>query len=249
MQAPENMTANLLLAGLSADDQSLLRPHLRRMPMERGMVMVARDMPIDHVWFPEGGVASITTDDPDHGKTEVAIFGRDGMSATALLLGAKTSQHDSFMQVDGTHGLRIDAEQLFAAVRTSATLYIRLLRFVQCQTVQTASSAASNAHQRIEARLGRWLLMCHDRVEGDEIQLTHEFMGMMISAERSSVTVSLHVLEGAGMIRARRSRVEILDRELLEELAGGSYGAAEREHRNLLGPFGKRSAGSRADGG
>ena len=48
--------------------------------------------------------------------------------------------------------------------------------------------------------------MCHDRNDGDEIMLTHEFMAMMIAADRSSVTVSLHVLEGAGMIRSKRGR-------------------------------------------
>jgi CRP-like cAMP-binding protein len=120
----------------------------------------------------------------------------------------------------------------------SVTLRELLLRYVQTLLIQTAQSAVANARYQIEARLARWLLMCHDRVEGDEIALTHEFMAMMIGAQRSGVTVALHILEGAAMIRSKRGRVIILDREKLEDLAGDSYGPAEAEYRRLIAPFG-----------
>jgi CRP-like cAMP-binding protein len=202
-------------------------------------VLVPANKPIEHVWFPEGGVTSVVTDTADNGQVEVGIFGRDGFAGTPLLLGANTSPHEVFIQVNGHTGLRIEAAHFLAAVDASVTLRTTLLRFVQTFIIQTAHSAVSNAHQRIEARLARWLLMCHDRSDGDEIALTHEFMGMMIAAERSGVTISLHVLEGAGMIRSKRGRVLILDRAKLEELAGDGYGRPEAEYRKLIAPFGK----------
>ena len=116
-----------------------------------------------------------------------------------------------------------------------------LLRYVQVVLAQGAQSTATTAHHRIESRLARWLLMCHDRVDGDEIALTHEFMGMMIAAERSGVTVTLHILEGAGMIYSKRGRVIIRDRDKLEDLAGDSYGVPEAEYRHLIGPIGRAS--------
>jgi hypothetical protein len=73
----------------------------------------------------------------------------------------------------------------------------------------------------------------HDRIDGDEIALTHEFMSMMISADRGGVTVTLHILEGAGMIRSKRGRVIIRDRDKLEELAGDSYGVPEAKYQTL----------------
>jgi CRP-like cAMP-binding protein len=127
------------------------------------------------------------------------------------------------------------------AVIGSATLRTTLLRYVQKYMTQTADGAISNAHQRIEAPLAGWLLMYHDRSDGDKIMLTHEFMAMMIAADRSSVTLSLHVLEGAGMIRSKRGRVLILDREKLEELADDGYGRPGAEYRKLIAPFGKDS--------
>lgn len=82
------------------------------------------------------------------------------------------------------------------------------------------------------------MLICHDRSDGDEIALTHELLAVMIAAQRSGVTVALHILEGMGMIRSRRGVVVIRDRAKLEELAGDGYGLAEAEYRRLIGPLG-----------
>ena len=238
-QLAKPYTTNILLNALSPDDLELLRPHFTREKMHLRKVLTPSSGPIEHIWFPEGGVTSVVSHTSDNGPTEVGIFGRDGFAGTPLLLGADTSPHEVYIQVNGHTGLRIEATPFLAAVNGSVTLRIALLRYVQTFIIQTAQSAVSNAHQRIEARLARWLLMCHDRVDGDEIALTHEFMGMMIAAERSGVTVSLHVLEGSGMIRSRRGLVTILDRNKLEELAGDGYGRPEAEYRKLIASFGK----------
>jgi len=235
----DRYTTNLLLSALSPEDLALLQPFFTRHKLDREQVLVPANEPIEHVWFPEGGVASVVANKIDSGATEVGIFGREGFAGTPLLLGTNTSPHIIFIQVEGGTGLRIEAAHFVAAVDASTTLRKVLLRYVQTFIIQTADSAISNAHQRIEARLARWLLMCHDRNDGDEIMLTHEFMAMMIAADRSGVTVSLHVLEGAGMIRSRRGRVLILDRQKLEELAGEGYGRPEAEYRKLIAPFGK----------
>lgn len=232
-------TTNLLLGALSDDDLGRLKPHLERVRLEREQVLVSAGKPISRVFFPEGGVASITADTSENERTEVGIFGREGVSGTAVLLGGDRSPHETFIQVNGSTALAIATDRLLTAADASLTLKATLLRFVQAMMVQIAHSAVANAHHRIEARLARWLLMCHDRVEGDEIHLTHEFIGMMIACQRSGVTVSLHILEGAGMIRAKRGRIAVLDRGKLEELAGDSYGQPEAEYRRLIGPFGR----------
>jgi CRP-like cAMP-binding protein len=229
---------NLLLRSLSAEDRALIGPHLTRVPMRRKQTFVAAGERIEHVYFPEDGVCSIVSGSADTDPTEVGIFGREGVSATALLLDSDRSPHETFVQVEGSGALRIDTETYLDLVDRSATLRRVLIRYVQTVIVQTAQSAMSNAHHRIESRLARWLLMCHDRVDGDEIPLTHEFMSMMIAAQRSGVTVTLHILEGAGMIRSKRGRVVVLDRAKLEDLAGDGYGQPEAEYRRLIGPFG-----------
>jgi CRP-like cAMP-binding protein len=239
LQPDTSGTGNILLGALSSDDYALLRPHLTRVPFDRGLKFVTPGEPIKQVYFPEGGVASIVSTMEASGRTEAGIFGREGVSATGLLLGTDRSPHESFVQVPGASALRIDTPVYLAAIQQSETLRMTLLRYVQTVLVQSAQSTATIAQGDLAARLARWLVMCHDRVEGDRIDLTHEFMGMMIAANRSSVTVALHILEGNGMIRSQRGIVIILDRERLEELAGDSYGVPEAEYRQLIAPFGK----------
>jgi CRP-like cAMP-binding protein len=96
----------------------------------------------------------------------------------------------------------------------------------------------ANAHYPVDERLARWLLMCHDRWDGDVLPLTHEFMAVMLAVRRPSVTTALHVLEGNRFIRAERGCVTIRDRSALEEFAGDSYGPPEREYERLIGPLG-----------
>ena len=236
-------TSNILLGALSGDDLELLRPHLTRVEMPRELMLVAPGEAIEHVYFPENGVASIVSAMPSSGRTEAGIFGREAVSATCLILGADRSPHETFIQVASATGLRIDTDRYLAAISQSETLRALLLRYVQTVLVQSAQSTATNATQRVEARLARWLLMCHDRTDDDEITLTHAIMGMMISADRTSVTLSLHILEGTGMIRSLRGRVVIRDRSKLEDLAGDGYGVPEAEYRRLIGTFGRKNAG------
>ena len=233
-----NQPANLLLRALSEADRELLEPHLHRVTLDQDQVIAPAGQPIAHVYFPEGGVISITAESADKVRTEVGVFGREGMSGMAVVLGAGQSPQEVFVQVGGTDAQRIEAGAFRSALATSATLQAVMLRFVQTLLLQSAQSVVANAHLMIEARLARWLIMCHDRIEGDEIRLTHQFMSMMVAAQRTGVTLTLHILEGAGMIRSQRGRVTILDRERLQELAGDSYGQAEAEYRRLIGPFG-----------
>jgi CRP-like cAMP-binding protein len=185
----QSSVGNLLLKTMSAADYASLQPYLSRVPIRREMVLAPAGEPVEHVYFLEGAIASIVAHRPGKTPTEIGIFGLEGVSATFLLLGADRSPHETFIQVGDGTGLRIDTDRYLDAIARSTSLHTLLLRYVQSMLIQTAQSAATNAHQRIEARLARWLLMCHDRVEDDVVPLTHEFMGMMIAAERSGVTV------------------------------------------------------------
>jgi len=250
---PRNVRdGNILLDALSSGDRQVLARRWGKVAIDRGEILSRPDRPIEHVYFPTGGIASVVSISADGARTEVGIFGREGMSGSALLLGADRSPHETLIQVvqdEGAEALRIDADAFRDALRASPTLWAALLRYVQVMLVQVSQTAVANARHQIEARLARWLLMCHDRVGSDEILLTHELMAVMIGAQRSGVTVALHVLEGTGTIRSKRGRVIVLDRERLEELAGDGYGIAEAEYRRLIAPFGGQGGGTgpRAD--
>lgn len=232
-------TTNFLLGAMDREDIALLSPDLEKVMLDRRQVLAVPGQPIDYIYFLEDGVASVVATSGDSTMTEVGVFGREGLSGISVLLGSDRSPHETFLQVDGTSAFRIGADRFRAAVGASPRLKDLLLRYVQTFLTQVANSVASNAHSRIEVRLARWLLMCHDRIDGDEVHLTHEFMSMMVAAQRTGVTLTLHILEGAGIIQSQRARITILDRDKLEELAGDSYGQPEAEYRRLIGPIGR----------
>ena len=227
---------NRLLAALSDADGDLLRPHLEPVELALGTVIVEPDKVMTHAVFPGSGLCSVIASAAEGARIEIGLFGRDGMAAPALVLGADRIPHQIFLQVGG-RGHRMPADALRRAIDTSPTLRGLLLRYAQTFLVQTAQTALANAGAPAEERLARWLLMYHDRQDGDDLSVTHEFLSLMLGVRRPTVTVAIHTLEGAGLIRARRGRIRVLSRERLEEAAGEAYGPAETEYERLIGPL------------
>lgn len=138
------------------------------------------------------------------------------------------------MQVEG-YGYRMTLDAALQAISQNPAFANLLARFIQTFASQISFTALSNANYQIDVRLARWLLMSHDRVDGDEIALTHDFISLMLSVRRPSVTTALHVLEGKRFIRSERGRIMIRDRRGMEEFAGNAYGKPEDEYRRLIG--------------
>jgi CRP-like cAMP-binding protein len=233
MSQPTRSTVrNLLLHALSPQGFALLQMHLEPVSLKRGDVLIEPNQPIEHTYFLEDGIASIVGTVDSH-RVEIGICGREGMSGTAVLLGTDRAPHETFIQVAGS-ALRIRSDDLQRATHQSPSLQQRLLRYVQAFQAQIAQTALSNASDRVEERLARWVLMCHDRLDGDDLPLTHEFVSIMLGVSRPSVTLAIQRLEGAKMIKARRGLLTILSRPKLEEIAGDSYGLPEAEYRRLM---------------
>src|SRR5215207_9787454 len=106
---------------------------------------------------------------------------------------------------------------------------------VQAFMIQVGQTALANGCHTLEQRLARWLLMCHDRVDGDEVFTTHEFLSLMLGVRRAGVTDALKILEERGLISTKRGRVTVLDRMGLDGVAGDSYGVCEAEYARLIG--------------
>ena len=229
----QSAVRNRLLKAMIANDFARLQPHLELVDLQSGQILTKPNARTEHLYFMETGVASITSEGAS-GRVEVGIIGREGVvGATPVLLGSDRVPYDHFIQMPGT-ALRIDAEIVSAAVDESASLRKLLLRYILTEIIQTRQTAFVNASLEIEGRLARWLLMCHDRGDGDELLLKHEFVSLMLGVRRAGVSLAMQQLEGAGRIRAKRGRVTVLDRKLLEEMADGGYGMPEAEYARLI---------------
>jgi Crp-like helix-turn-helix domain len=69
------------------------------------------------------------------------------------------------------------------------------------------------------------LLISADRIGGDLVQLTQEFLAHMLGTRRSTVTVAASLLQRSNLIKYSRGSVRILDRPGLEEAVCECYGA------------------------
>jgi CRP-like cAMP-binding protein len=233
MAAPQQSSLrNQLLAGLSPKDFAPLRPHLEPIELDLRRVLIEPNEPIEHVYFHEHGYTSITTNGQGS-KIELGLIGREGMVGVPIALGVRTSPLQFFVQLAGD-GLRMTSHELEDAIDERPSLHRVLLRYAQVMSVQTSGTAFANAEHTMERRLARWLLMCHDRVDGDDIPITHEFMAMMLGVRRAGVTTATQVLETSGLIDAKRGVITVLDRKGLEEFADSAYGLPEAEYARQM---------------
>lgn len=225
-------TRNHLLAALSPPDYGLLEPHLTPVEFEVRQIFEEANKAFEHVYFPEAGIVSIVAKSR-HEQAEAGIVGREGMTGIPVVLGNDRWVNDTYVQVAG-YGLQITANDLRRAMAKSADLRDMFLRFTQSFIAQTTQTALVNARGSVGMRLARWLLMAHDRLDGDELTLTHEFLALMLGVRRAGVTTALQKLESDGLVIANRGVISVQDRAGLIRLADRLYGVPEAEYRRLL---------------
>lgn len=226
-------TSNRLLKLLHPGDFALLKAHLKPVDLPVRKRLEIRERSVETVYFLETGLASMVASAGADQHVEVGIIGCEGMTGHPVLLNDNQTPHDTFMQVGGS-GWSLSAGELIRAVEASPALRHLLLRYVCTYMTQMSSAALANARYKVDERLARWILMAHDRVDGPEINLTHEFFALMLGTRRAGVTAALMMLQRAGAIAGKRGKVIVLNRPLLEEHANGCYGAPERHYARLI---------------
>jgi len=218
---------NRLLAALPEREYQRLLPHLEPFLFDHARVLYEIDETINYCYFPHDAVVSLVTQMEDGKIVEVALVGNDGVTGLVFLLGQKKSAERAIVQIPNG-GMRIKADVLLKEFMRGEGLHAVLLRYLNSLLRQVAQTAACNASHTIEERLSRWLLMCHDRVESDQINLTQEFIAEMLGTRRATVNVGAINLQSAGLIKYNRGRIQIIDRPSLEESACECYEAVRR---------------------
>jgi CRP-like cAMP-binding protein len=223
---------NRLLASLPAEVIELLVPHLAPVDLPRNRTLKEANLVADGAWFLEGGICSIVATMENGMSVEVGLIGREGFVGTAAVLDSGSSPNRYFMQIPG-YGFRMKATVLKELADICAPLRLCLLRGVQGLLVQTAQTAACNRLHELHERLARWLLMCRDRVQSDQVLVTQEFLATMLGTRRSSVTVAAGILHKAGLITIARGHVAIIDHAGLADAACECYKVVHDEFVRL----------------
>jgi CRP-like cAMP-binding protein len=210
---------NRLLVNLPQAELNELRPHLTRVRLVSDQVLLEHGRPAEHAFFIEDGLASLVVEtDRGQAGVQVAMIGREGMVGSLALLDSESPTYaTAMMQIPGP-ALRIPTARLRQCMESCPVLRQVCLRFVQSLARQIMNIAAYNARNTVAERCVSRLLMAHERIDGDDLPLTHEALSIMLGVRRSGVTVATAALQKAGLIRTSRGRIRILDREGLEAL-------------------------------
>ena len=231
--AHSDLRANQLLALL--DDETLrdVAPRLAPVPFPLREDLYLEQSPMGFAWFPAAGVLSMLGSAVAQTDVEVATIGSEGMLGVGLLLGAELSFGRVFVQVEGS-GWRMPAADLRACAHAHPAFHRVLHRYANALMVQIAQGTACNRAHAVEQRCARWLLQTHDRVHGDEFDLTQEFLAQMLGERRATVNQVAGSLQQRGLIRYTRGRIQVTDREGLEAAACRCYGFVRTEYARML---------------
>jgi CRP-like cAMP-binding protein len=218
---------NRILADLPESEYRRISPHLEPVNLPSGKIIYEVEQAIDYVYFPAGAMISLVTLMEDGKIVEVGLVGSDGMSGIVALMGQKNSPDRAIVQIpDG--GVRARVEVIKAEFNRGGSLQKSLLRYAYTLMRQISQTAACNATHTAEERLSRWLLMCHDRVQSDELRLTQEFIAEMLATRRATVNVAATNLQSAGFIRYNRGIIRIIDRPGLAAFSCECYEALNK---------------------
>jgi CRP-like cAMP-binding protein len=234
MPEPANPPQNKILAALPGAEYERLLPHLKSVSLPLGEVLYETESRIRYVYFVNTGVVSLVTHLKEGSGVEVGLVGSEGMVGLSIALGDNVSPTQAIVQIaDGA--MQMEAAALREELKGGGLLQTLLLRSTLALLKQVSQSAACNRSHHVAERLARWLLTCHDRVDGDELKLTQEFIAEMLGTRRAGVSEAAGILQGAGLIRYSRGHITVTDRAGLEEFACECYAVVKVEYDRLLG--------------
>lgn len=224
--------SNVILSGLPSRERARIQAVLQPVAFTLGDTVCEAGVRMEHVYFPTTAVVSQLYTMEDGATAEMGLTGNDGLLGVPLVLGGETTTSRTVVVAEG-RALRLHVRALREELGSGGALLPLLLRYTQAFLTQVSQTAVCNRLHGVEQRLCRWLLMCHDRVGSDHLQMTQELISNMLGGRRETVTVAAGRLQDAGLIRYSRGHIAILDREGLEGAVCECYEIVESERQRL----------------
>jgi CRP-like cAMP-binding protein len=232
---------NLILASLPEQEYKRILPDLKHISLELGEVLYEANETIKYVYFPSRSVASFIWETKDGLTIEVGMVGSEGMTGIALISGIKALPYRTIVQ-GANKAMKMNATALMSEFNKRGALHDLLLQYMHGLFIQVARTAICNRIHPIHERFSRWVLMIRDRMQTNELDLTHEFIANMLAARRSDVTIAAGVLQKAELIRYSRGHITILDPQGLEASACECYRISKKEFEKVKLGYPSRSS-------
>ena len=227
--------SNQLLGALQPASRKRIDPHLEPVKLNLGVVVCEAGGLLRHAYFPEGAVLSLLTVLENGSAIETSNIGREGAFGLFAAMYSRVSFNRCLVQLEG-HMVRCPIEVLQSEFKQSEHVRDLFVSYSETLLSQVQQTVACNAMHTTEERMCRWLLMMHDRAEGEFLAYTHEFLSHMLGANRKSITLAAQSMQNAGLISYRRGTLQVLDRAGLEKASCECYAIVKERFDAFLTP-------------
>jgi CRP-like cAMP-binding protein len=226
---------NQLLAAIEPEARRQIDANLQSVNLKLGTIVCEADGLLKHAYFPQGNVLSLLTVLGDGSAIETANIGREGAFGLFAAMYSRTSFNRCMVQLEGPM-LRCPIEVLQKEFNRSGQVRNLFVSYSETLLSQVQQSVACNAVHSTEERMCRWLLMMHDRADGEPLTYTHEFLANMLGANRKSITLAAQSMQTAGLITYRRGTMHVLNRSGLEAASCECYALVKKRFDAFLTP-------------
>ncbi len=224
---------NLLLAAVPPDEYERLLPNLQSVSLDENEVLIEPFKPISYVYFPLSGAISLLMPAGQGRYIEAGMVGNEGLTGVCLALGSDRAPMRAVAQTS-SHGLKMSAKVFRAEMQRNGPLADAVRRYAHSYMVMLSQGLVCMGAHRIEQRCARWLLMIHDRVNTDQLRLTHNALARMLGVRRATVSEVASRLQSRDLVRYERGVMKIVDRAGLEKAACECYRVMTRELARML---------------
>jgi CRP-like cAMP-binding protein len=231
----DHARSNRLLGALETASRKRIDRHLEPIPLKLGAVVCEAGGLLKHAYFPEGAVLSLLTVLENGSAIETANIGREGAFGLFAAMYSRVSFNRCLVQLEGSI-VRCPIELLQSEFKRSEHVRDLFVSYSETLLSQVQQTVACNAMHTTEERICRWLLMMHDRAEGEALPYTHEFLSHMLGANRKSVTLAAQSLQTAGLISYYRGAIKVIDRPGLEKASCECYAIVRERFDAFLTP-------------
>jgi CRP-like cAMP-binding protein len=234
-QANKILHKNQLLGAFEPDSLGRVMAHTQPVTLKLGTVVCDAGGILKHAYFPEGSVLSLLTVLENGSAIECANIGREGAFGVFAAMYSRVSFNQCVVQLEGPM-LRCPIEALQSEFQKNEHVRDLFVSYSETLLSQVMQTVACNSLHTVEERMCRWLLMMHDRAEGEFLTYTHEFLAHILGANRTSVTLAAQSLQNAGLISYRRGLMQVKDRAGLENVSCECYAVVKARFDAFLTP-------------
>jgi CRP-like cAMP-binding protein len=224
---------NRFLRALSPALYEKIKPRLRTKGYAAGGVLFQADDRISNLYFFHAGAVSLAAELAGGETIESGMIGCDSLVGGGAVLGSRHAVYRAIVQISGSAS-SLDLDTARQVAHDSEEFRKAIVLHEHNILAQAQQLAACNATHGLHERFARWLLRARDATGSRRLAITQEFIGQMLGAERTSVSVVAHPMRNAGLIRYTRGNIAITDLSGLQETACECYGTIKAHYDRLL---------------